>query len=144
MAQVSGSISLDMTKVQREIEKIVQTEVSHEINRQVVPALAQIHAALNQAVLTDEDMTATLACYLPAGAATETFPTARQVAEFQAERLREMGYALVAVAGPALEHAQRTRPELTSWDKAVARADARLAEATRNGADDSWFERDAD
>jgi hypothetical protein len=103
-------------------------------------------------LMNREDSVATLASVLPAGFLSGA-ATAQQVAAFQHERLTEAGYAVVPVAGAALEHAvkvaqyrqrlaERTSAEAGDpKDQQVARADERLAQANRDP-EDSWFEAD--
>jgi hypothetical protein len=94
-------------------------------------------------IMDFSDAAATLACHLPAGTQVpgiERLNNARAVAEFQLQHLTEAGYAIVPVSGEALEAVRITRE--ADRAEALRRADQRLAEARRNGPDDSWWEGD--
>ena len=168
-ARVSGSIDLDLSKVTEQTAKLVQAQMAQTVAEIVMPALAQIQqdirslaGLLSSMALNDADAVATLTAMLPSGT-----PMPVEVAGFQHERLTEAGYAVVPVAGPALEHALRVaeyqRGERhPSVDRAgtgpyppgsvealqhaagvdveaLRRADERLAQATRDPGD-SWRE----
>lgn len=160
MAAVSGSISLDMSKIEREITAAVGEEVS----KIVMPALAQLSAQMTDLTnlvtathLNPGNAAATLASALPAG----NGPGAADVGRFQSERLAEMGYALVPVTPVTRLAVIATQPlpvpdgvdigaeaariaEQTLGPRGVdveacaanGRADARRAET-----EDDWFER---
>ena len=135
MAQVSGSVALDMTKVEDGITRAVTEEVIKVIMPVLIELSNQI-GALNQLIdrapaLDPDSMVATLACYTPASGIEGT-----ETAAFQARRLMEAGYALVPVGGSALDHARSV-----VRSQVIANADARLAQAQTDGPADSWFER---
>lgn len=106
-------------------------------------------------VLEWDNLVATLSHHLPAGTAHPTVGDGLKVAEFQAAHLAEAGWAIVPVSGEALaglavtQETKVVRGTVREPDhlgtggitpEASARADARLAEARRNGVDDSWYE----
>jgi hypothetical protein len=169
--RVSGSIDLDMSKVGHAIADQVEAKVAalmspvvDAVIQAVMPALVQIHQAVQTGtglmfpagLMSDADARATLASMLPAGLLTHG--TAEQVGDFQLQRLTEAGYAVVPVAGAALEHAIKVAQhrqhlaERSSVEdlqraagvdvEAVRRADARLKQASECGKDDSWYEDD--
>ena len=142
MSQVSGSIALDMTKVTVEIDRAVQAAVlqaAWEIAESYRAALFQLQrtldalaASANRSTLNHAEMIATLSCHLPAGLSTDALGDGHRVAEFQADRLAQAGYALVAVSGPALEHAVNTGNVLTDFT-AVAKAAAGVRPSSPGG-----------
>jgi hypothetical protein len=98
MGSVSGSISLDMTK----IEEAIQARVGEEVAKLVMPALAELsgqmimlHRIVTAAHLNPGNAAATLASALRDTSAYG--PNVDQAAKEQAELLAEMGYALVPV-----------------------------------------------
>jgi hypothetical protein len=184
--RVGGSIELDMSKVAWAIADQVEAKVAammpHVVDgviQALVPTVVQIHEAVQVStgltfpagLMNQDDARATLCSMLPAGFLSGA-ATAEQVADFQLQRLTEAGYAVVPVAGAALEHAikvaqhrQRLAEQGPAPDKswhdirtpeerrgaqgvdvdryeATARADARLAQARHAGQDDSWHEPD--
>lgn len=112
MSQVSGSISLDVAKIERKIEEIVHLEVGHEVNRQVTSALHQISADIakvlkllqTEIALSPED-TATVINRVNHGEIGEA------LADELSAQLIDAGYAIVAVTGAALEAAARRQAE---------------------------------
>lgn len=97
-------------------------------------------------VLEWDNLVATLSHHLPAGTSHPTVGDGFKVAEFQAAHLAEAGYAIIPVSGEALaslaatQETEVVRGPGGITPEASARADARLAEARRNGIDDSWYE----
>ena len=176
--RVSGAFDIDMSKVVEEAAR----RAAEAVASQVAPALSQYAqgllealmpalAKINQTVentaglmfpaglMNQDDARATLCSMLPAGFLSGA-ATADQVADFQLQRLTEAGYAVVPVAGAALEHAIRVaqhRQHLAESGpyppgsvealqhaagvdvEAVRRADERLAQATRDP-EDYWRE----
>jgi hypothetical protein len=188
--RVSGAFDLDMSKVveeaaKRAAEQVIKqvapvagqvATVYQDLVQALMPALVQIHKAVENTaglmfpagLMSREDSVATLTSMLPAGFLSGA-ATAEQVAGFQHERLAEAGYAVVPVAGAALEHAikvaqHRQRlaeqgPAQPAWydmrtsaeaggpkdqevahQEQVARADARLAEESAAGVYGAWHE----
>lgn len=170
MTQVSGSISLELGKVVRETTRAIldallirqvpdggvtpleeiSSAVAARVAEGIMPVLADLGTELNRlngfledlakseaivqhatgtqpvaSVLKWDDLVATLSHHLPAGTSHPSVGDESKVAEFQATHLAKAGYAIVPVSR-----------------EASARADARLAEARRNGTDDSWYEED--
>lgn len=170
--RVSGAFDIDMSKVTEEAARRAAEQVATALGtlaehllQAIMPALAQVKQAVETStaltfpagLMNQDDARATLASMLPAGLLTHG--TAEQVADFQLQRLTEAGYAVVPVAGTALEHAIKVaqhRQRLAEAEparhgvqgvdvdryEATARADARLAQARRDGQDDSWHEND--
>jgi hypothetical protein len=172
--RVSGAFDLDMSKVVEEAAR----RAAESMAGQIAPALAQYAEHLLQALMpaltrinrtvehaaglafpaglmSDADARATLASMLPATVSADpgAGTTGQQIADFQLQRLTEAGYAVVPVAGAALEHAIKVaqhRQRLAEYERgerdprvdATARADARLAQARHAGQEDSWHEQD--
>lgn len=154
MSQVSGAVSLDMGRVQREITAAVGAEVA----KIVMPALVQLSDQIQKVseligavVLRDDEVAPILAEHLPQTEVLKPL-VIKSFAEFQTKALADSGYAIVAVSGPALQAARHTHRPAPGADlkafverqRAEHRADERLAQANRDGAEDSWFERDGD
>lgn len=175
--RVSGAFDIDMSKVVEEAARRAAESLAGQVGpalgqyvddiiQAVMPALVQIHQAVETlaglmfpaGLMGQDDARATLASMLPSGT-----PMAPEVADFQLQRLTEAGYAVVPVAGAALDHAIKVaqhRQRLAESGpyppgsvealqlaagvdvEAVRRADARLAQARRDGQDDSWHEND--
>lgn len=195
MTQVSGSISLELGKVIREITRAtlaglltrtapegevapleeISATVAASVAEAVTPALAELGAKIDRmttllenvaraeaivrraagtqpaaSVLEWDNLVATLSHHLPAGTSHPTVGDGFKVAEFQAAHLAEAGYAIIPVSGEALASLAATQETKVVrgtvrepggiTPEASARADARLAEAWRNGIDDSWYE----
>lgn len=154
MSQVSGAVSLDMSKVQREIT----VAVGEEVARVITPALVQLSDQIQKVseligavVLRDDEVAPILAEHLPQTEVLKPLVT-QSFAEFQTKALVDSGYAIVAVSGPALQAARHTHRPVPGGDlkafierqRAEHRADERLAQANRDGIEDSWFDRDND
>lgn len=158
--RVSGAFDIDMSKVteeaaRRAVEQMAPgLSVLHEnLLQAIMPALAKVNQSVETlaglmfpaGLMGQDDARATLCSMLPAGLLTHG--TAEQVADFQLQRLTEAGYAVVPVAGAALEHAIKVaqhRQRLAEQDhrEALRRADTRLTQATSDGIEDSWHEND--
>lgn len=160
--RVSGAFDIDMSKVVEEAARRAAESLAgqmgpalgqyvDDIIQAVMPALVQIHQAVETltglmfpaGLMNQDDARATLCSMLPAGLLTHG--TAEQVADFQLQRLTEAGYAVVPVAGAALEHAIKVaqhRQRLAEQDhhEALRRADTRLTQATLDGIEDPWHE----
>lgn len=151
------------------LEEISST-VAASVAEVVMPALAELGAKLDRlngfledvakaeaivrratgtrpaaSVLEWDNLVATLSHHLPAGISHPTVGDGLKVAAFQAAHLAEAGYAIVPVSGEALAGLAATQETEVGGiaPEASARADARLAEARRNGVNDSWYEEDS-
>lgn len=101
MTQVSGAITMDMGRLQREIVTAVQKAVAET----VLPAI-------NRPEPLDRDsMLATIRCHLPVLSNVEDHISHHgfdAITEFLVDHLSSAGYGLVAVSGQALDHARLT------------------------------------
>jgi hypothetical protein len=140
VVRVSSALDLDLTNL---VE-----ETTRQVTEAMMPALAEVKQAVETltglmfpaGLMGQDDARATLCSMLPAGFLSGA-ATAEQVADFQFQRLTEAGYAVVPVAGAALEHAIKVaqhRRTLYATER-ERRADERLAQATRDP-EDSWRE----
>lgn len=122
--QVSGSLALDMSGLAATIERAVQgaTQALAHSMAQLRRDLDAMAASANRRTLSEDEMVATLSCHLPAGLSTDALGDGSRIAAFQAQRLAAAGYALVAVSGPALEHAVRTGNVLADFTHAAKTA----------------------
>jgi hypothetical protein len=151
MGQISGSLSLDMTKIQKEITAAVGEEVA----KVVMPALAELsaqmttlHRIVTATHLNPGNAAATLASALPGDQFTvlgNTIP-GREVGLWQSERLAEMGYALVPVTPITRLATLATQPLPVPEGVDLGVEAAKIVEqisgqsVVPNGVDD-WFER---
>lgn len=92
--QVSGAVTFDMSGLAAAI-----TENLQQIIGQVNENLERLAGRLSATALDEDAAVDVLAANLP----VEYDPVAEDVAGYLAEHLAQAGYALVAVAGPALE-----------------------------------------
>jgi hypothetical protein len=140
VVRVSSALDLDLTNL---VE-----ETTRQVTEAMMPALAEVKQAVETltglmfpaGLMGQDDARATLCSMLPAGFLSGA-ATAEQVADFQLQRLTEAGYAVVPVAGAALEHAIKVAQHRQRLAERERRADERLAQATRDP-EDSWREND--
>lgn len=152
--RVSGAFDIDMSKVTEEAARRAAEQVAtalstmyEQLLQALMPALAQVKAAVETGtglmfpagLMNQDDARATLCSMLPAGFLSGA-ATAEQVADFQLQRLTEAGYAVVPVAGAALEHAIKVAQHRQRLAEQERRADARLAEETLAGVNGDWHE----
>lgn len=122
--QASGSVSIDMSHVAAGIQRAAGEAIGVLAERmgELKHTLDSLAASSNRATLNHAETIATLSCHLPAGLSTDALGDGHRIAQFQAERLAAAGYALVAVAGPALEHAVATGNVLADFTSAAKAA----------------------
>lgn len=152
--RVSGAFDIDMSKVTEEAARRAVEQMAtalsmlHEnLLQALMPALAQVKQAVETGtglmfpagLMNQDDARATLCSMLPAGFLSGA-ATAEQVADFQLQRLTEAGYAVVPVAGAALEHAIKVAQHRQRLAEQERRADRRLAEENAAGVDGDWHE----
>ncbi len=153
LEEISGSVAASVTEAVMPVLAILEI-LEAKIDRMtaLLEDVAKAEAIVRRAtgtqpaasVLEWDNLVATLSHHLPAGTSHPSVGDGFKVAEFQASHLAEAGYAIVPVSGEALAGTVATQeahqPAVTFAGMDVERADARLAEARRNGADDSWYE----
>lgn len=145
--RVSGAFDIDMSKVTEEAARRAAEQVESLLQAMML-ALAKMNRSVETlaglmfpaGLMGQDDARATLCSMLPAGFLSGA-ATAEQVADFQLQRLTEAGYAVVPVAGAALEHAIKVAQHRQRLAEQERRADERLAQATRDP-EDSWREND--
>lgn len=126
--QTSGSISLDLSSLTGSIVAALEPVIG-----QINGNLERLSGLLASVALDEDAAVEALARNLPGIAA---IADGADTAEYLAEHLAQAGYALVAVAGPALEHEVRRNGFRGVVSDVAPVVDEATAQAIR---EDEWF-----